>query len=196
MNQAFEEPADRRRRRTRAAILDAAAELFTENGFRRTGVEQLAETADVALSSIYANFPGGKADVYAVLACRSADEHVDAMRAALADVAPDEFTAAVFDEYRRYHREHPLAFRLLGLVDIEPSDTDLYGPARRRITDRLTGLVDEVVATSGVESGTVRREVVLMWATVNGLLGLRSQGFVDEAEYTRLLDDLRPGTAS
>ncbi|WP_448221460.1 TetR/AcrR family transcriptional regulator [Gordonia iterans] len=196
MTHALEEPADRRRRRTRAAILDAADALFAANGFRRTAVEQLAEAADVALSSIYANFPGGKADVYAVLACRSADEHVTAMRTAIDGVARGDFTAAVFDEYCRYHRENPLAFRLLGLVDIEPSDTELYGPARRRIASRLTGLVDEVIAAAGGDPGGARREILQMWATINGLLGLRSQGFVDATEYAQLLDDLRPGTSS
>lgn len=84
---------------------------------------------------------------------------------------------------------------MLGLVDIEPSDTELYGPARRRIADRLTGLVDEVIAAAGRDRDAARREILQMWATINGLLGLRSQGFIGAAEYRELLDGLRPGAA-
>ena len=51
-------------------------------------LDELAAAADVALTSIYSNFPGGKADLYAVLACRVGSEHVAAMEAAGWSTAP------------------------------------------------------------------------------------------------------------
>ncbi|OPX16143.1 helix-turn-helix domain-containing protein, partial [Gordonia sp. i37] len=56
MTSLLDEPRDRRRRRTRAAILDAAAELFAQNGFRATSVDGIAERADIALTTLYGNF--------------------------------------------------------------------------------------------------------------------------------------------
>ena len=64
----LEPPVDRRKRRTHTAVLDAAQVLFLREGYRGTTIDMLAAEADVAVSSIYANFREGKADVYAALA--------------------------------------------------------------------------------------------------------------------------------
>ncbi|MGK2954093.1 MAG: TetR/AcrR family transcriptional regulator, partial [Solirubrobacterales bacterium] len=63
---------DRRRRRTQKAVLDAAEELFVEVGYRSASLEAIADRADVAVSSIYFNFEGGKSDLYLALAERAA----------------------------------------------------------------------------------------------------------------------------
>lgn len=188
------EPADRRRRRTRAAVLDAAADLFLRQGFRRTSVDELADAADVALSSIYANFPGGKSDVYLALACRVTDQHVSEMSAALTS-AEDSLDVAMFDEYRRFHRDNPFAFRLIGLTDVDAADTELFGDARRRIHESLDGLVTAGVAASSLPSGDARSALLRWWATVNGLLTLRAHGFVGASELDALLDAERAAVA-
>jgi len=187
MTNPLQVPADRRRRRTRTAVLDAAAELFLRQGFRRTGVDELAAAADVALSSIYANFPGGKADVYLALACRVADQHVSEMTTAL-ESAEGSADIAMFDEYRRFHRDNPFAFRLIGLTDIDATDTELFGEARHMIFGLLDGLVTAGVAASSLPSGQARSAILRWWATVNGLLTLRAQGFVGASELDALLD--------
>jgi AcrR family transcriptional regulator len=48
--------------RTRARILDAAGTLFEANGYRPTTIRHIAETADVAVDTVYATF-GTKARV-------------------------------------------------------------------------------------------------------------------------------------
>ena len=45
----------------RQRILDAAAELFTSNGYERTSLEQVAEQAGVSKQTIYNNFPSKEA---------------------------------------------------------------------------------------------------------------------------------------
>lgn len=182
-------PTDRRRRRTRSAVLDAAAELFLRQGFRRTGVDELAAVADVALSSIYANFPGGKADVYLALACRIAEQHAAEMTAVV-DARPSDVPVelAAFDEYRRFHRENPLAFRVIGLADVDAADSESFDEARDTIRGLLSGLVDAATAASELPPVAARGEVLRWWATVNGLLSLRAQRFIDEVEMESMLD--------
>ncbi len=121
MTSLLDEPRDRRRRRTRAVILDAAAELFAQNGFRATSVDGIAERADIALTTLYGNFGDGKAQVYAVLAVRMAHVHDERMRAVLADRIGSSAAQAALEEYVRFHRDEPLAFRLLGLSDVDES---------------------------------------------------------------------------
>jgi len=46
--------------RSRAALIDAAAQLFRRQGYAATGVNQILETADVKAGSLYHHFPDGK----------------------------------------------------------------------------------------------------------------------------------------
>lgn len=189
------EPTDRRRRRTHNAVLDAAAGLFATRGFRQTSVDELARVADVALSSIYANFPGGKADVYAALACRIAREHAQEMADAISAVdGPVEL--AVFDAYLRFHASNPDAFRILGLSDVGSGDSELVDEARRMVRTLLAGVVDEAVAASTLNARAARMETLRLWGTVNGMIALGAQGFASTAEIDELLVAVRSDLAS
>ncbi|RVW03163.1 TetR/AcrR family transcriptional regulator [Rhodococcus xishaensis] len=178
-------------------MLDAAEVLFTERGYRETSVEDLAKAADVAVTSVYGNFPGGKAEVYAVLGCRTARDHAARM-SDVVDAAPDGAAAAraALIEYIRFHRDYPLAFRLLGLTDIadtasrgKSSGADVARRARAEVAVRLGGVVDHVVRrVSGTpaDEADVRTDVLLAWATVNGVLSLLQQNLID----AKTADDL------
>ncbi|TSE01065.1 TetR/AcrR family transcriptional regulator [Skermania sp. ID1734] len=190
MSSLLDEPTDRRRRRTRNALLDAALSLFAERGYRQTSVDDLAERADVALSSIYANFPGGKADVYAALAHRLAVAHAEQMRARLAQPEGRSELAA-FDEYVRFHRANPLAFRLLGLTDVDGSDSDYVGAVRAEIRAILTAVAADIVAASSLPPQEAEEQALLMWASVNGVLSLRAQGFIGDDIADRLIGAVR-----
>ncbi|WP_420039381.1 TetR/AcrR family transcriptional regulator [Gordonia sp. MP11Mi] len=189
------EPSDRRRRRTHNAVLDAAADLYASHGFRETSVDELASAADVALSSIYANFPGGKADVYAALACRIARQHADEMAAAIA-AAREPVELAVFDAYLRFHADAPAAFRILGLSDLGRDDSELVTQARRIVRDLLGGVLDATVAASTLDAGSARGEALRLWGTVNGLIALRTQGFATASEVEDLLAPVRAELAA
>ena len=54
----------RRRARTRRAILTAAGRLFAERGYTATTMEAIAETADVAVETVYVRF-GSKRNLLA-----------------------------------------------------------------------------------------------------------------------------------
>jgi AcrR family transcriptional regulator len=85
--------------RTRAAIEAAALELFAEQGFANTTVEQIAEAADIATRTFFRHFPSKDAVLFGdptreadrmreVLATRPTDEHpMRSVAAALLDAA-------------------------------------------------------------------------------------------------------------
>ncbi|MFC7451378.1 TetR/AcrR family transcriptional regulator [Rhodococcus daqingensis] len=188
---SLDPPADRRRRRTHTAVLDAADLLFTRDGYRATSVDALANEADVALSSIYANFPGGKTDVYAALACRTADEHAVGMRATLAgDTAVDRLLAA-FDAYVAFHRSRPLAFRILGLTDVDDRESEVVTEARTRIDRTLIGITHDLAAAIGAQLPGTEELVLLTWASVNGVLSLEHRHTITRATADSLIDMAR-----
>lgn len=47
---------ERRKARTRATILEAASQLFREQGFERTSIAQIAEAADTGVGTLYGYF--------------------------------------------------------------------------------------------------------------------------------------------
>jgi len=174
---------DRRRRRTYTAVLDAAERLFARHGYRRTTIEALADDADVAVSSIYSNFVGGKPDVYAALAWRIAQRHAEQMGRGGRDAV------AHFDNYVAFHHDNPLAVRLLSLHDVASEDSELVVKARAQIEALLDSVVQKVTA-SLAESycDTDPRALVLyVWASVNGMFSLRQRGAVDDATLRQML---------
>lgn len=178
----LETPTDRRKRRTHTAVLDAARSLFLEHGYRSTTIEMLAGAADVAVSSIYANFAGGKADVYAALAWRTTTTHVDEMKGSTSIVD-------AFDRYVTFHRKNPLALRLLSLYDVATTESELVALAKPRIDEALQALVETVtrdITASGCDTDP-RVLVLTTWAAVNGAVSLRQRGVVDEKTLDAML---------
>ena len=53
--------------RSRAALIDTAAQLFRRQGYAATGVNQILETADVKAGSLYHHFPNGKQELAAAV---------------------------------------------------------------------------------------------------------------------------------
>ncbi|MFI8385670.1 TetR/AcrR family transcriptional regulator [Streptomyces sp. NPDC085540] len=76
---------ERKKARTRQALADAAVRLFTERGFDDVGVREVAEAADVSLSTLFKHFPSKEALVFDL------DEDVEsALVAAVRDRAPGQ----------------------------------------------------------------------------------------------------------
>ncbi|MFI9048108.1 TetR/AcrR family transcriptional regulator [Streptomyces sp. NPDC053427] len=55
---------ERKKALTRQALADAALRLFTERGYDNVGVREVAEAADVSLSTLFKHFPGKEALVF------------------------------------------------------------------------------------------------------------------------------------
>ncbi|MDX1872770.1 TetR/AcrR family transcriptional regulator [Mycolicibacterium sp. 120266] len=53
--------------RSRAALLDTAAQLFRRQGYAATGVNQILDIAHVKAGSLYHHFPDGKAELAAAV---------------------------------------------------------------------------------------------------------------------------------
>ncbi len=72
---------EQRRARTRAAVLDAAAESFASRGFHGTSVDDVAAAAGVSKGAIYYSFPS-KDDLFVALLEQRTQAWVSAMNSA------------------------------------------------------------------------------------------------------------------
>ena len=177
------EKIDRRRRRTQKAVLDAAEELFIEHGYRAATLEAIAERADVAISSIYFNFAGGKSDLYLALAKRTAVINEEVLEPAY-DPALDPFEQliAVGRAYSKFHLDNPLALRLLSLHDVDREGDERVAAAREEIRasifsmlERLEGLIQEALDAGGNEGASARAVTVFLFGSWNGVLSMHSR---------------------
>lgn len=120
---------ERRKARTRAAILEAARKLFQEQGFESTSIAQIAEAADSGVGTLYGYFSNKDDILHEVL--RSHAEQVN--REVLTQV--DENTPALericlgFDGFARYLRENRVLLHSAFQVDSRNPDSDANNPS-------------------------------------------------------------------
>lgn len=72
---------ERKKARTRQALADSALELFLARGYEDVTVAEIAEAADVSVTTLFNHFPGGKP----ALVFDEADEREAALVAAVRD---------------------------------------------------------------------------------------------------------------
>jgi len=179
-----------RRERTRTAILDAAEQAYARTGgYRATTVGAIAEHADVAVATLYDHF-AGKLGVYLAVAERLVRRNEEYVAEARRSAPPGlERAVAIGESYVRFHLDHPHAFRLVGLADIDGPVPEPVRLARRAIDRRLAAMLRSLAAELEVAAadGTIapvpaRRASTVMWASLNGVLALHARGALPRAE--------------
>ncbi len=121
---------ERKKQRTRQAIVEAATRLFAEHGYAETTLAEVAEEAEVALSTIFNYFPGKPDIVFAMM-----DALIDSAQARVVE-RPDGETAThavlgwVREVLPELERPYTEAIRRSG--DIIRSDRDLVAAERLR----------------------------------------------------------------
>lgn len=151
-----------RARRTRAALVQAAAELFVQRGYAGTTVEQIARRAGVARPTVFTAVPGGKPQLLTLardwaLAGDEAPVPVPErpwFRAAMEQQDPAELLRRQAGNYRRIHER---AARLeLELAAAARGDSDLAELHAQARAQRRAGAA--LVVRRLVELGAVSNQ--------------------------------------
>jgi AcrR family transcriptional regulator len=82
----------RRRENTRSRLMDAAAQLFAEEGIDASSVEAICERAGFTRGAFYSNF-GSKEELFLALCERSADTTIRAVRERIASIEKSDLDA-------------------------------------------------------------------------------------------------------
>ncbi|MGH3318920.1 MAG: TetR/AcrR family transcriptional regulator [Streptosporangiaceae bacterium] len=183
--------------RTRAAVLAAAGEEFTEQGYVEARVDRIAERAELTRGAVYSNFPSKRALYLAVL--------VDMVeRAAIAEIAPASpaSTGEALGAFARVWLERlPLADdtpagghlqlrSLSGVLDDEPVRTALTQVIR--LEALLLALVLESHRPLPTERARRVRLAELVLTLLNGSGGFAetAPGFGDPFDVARACEHL------
>ena len=175
---------DRRRARTHAAILDAAEDVFRRAGHDAARIEDVAESADVSVGSIYVHF-GGKHGLYAALVERALELFATYMaRSDDPAFTPLERVLAGGDAYLRFHLDHPGAFQFVAFPAPSAGRGGSEGDeaVEERIRERVGGLltwfagqIDAAVAAGEARPVDSLRLTRYLWGAWNGVVSLSRQ---------------------
>jgi AcrR family transcriptional regulator len=183
--------------RTRAALLGAARELFTERGFAQTGRDDIAERAGVTRGALYHHF-ASKADVVAAV--------VDELEAELVDrvVAAGRAGTGPLDQLRRSCRayidactepaiarilltEAPAVLSLAQCRAIDESCVRLLGVALSRAAAEGTDVPGDPDIAAGLLVGMLNEAAMLVGAADNPLVERERVSSTVDAFIERLL---------
>ena len=170
------EKAERRR-----VILDAAREVFFENGIHRATVDAVAARAEVSKGTIYLYFTS-KESILAHLLLESLSilgEHLGEAAVSSRSLPPEERIRKLAWAYLHFAQDHPNRFRLLMAMDRgrfqEQVPEDLYEEILAQSTSNLK-LVAQVIE-QGIEQGAFApgdpwQTAGVLWAALNGVVTL------------------------
>jgi TetR/AcrR family transcriptional regulator len=192
---------ERRKARTAGAILDAAERLFLGRGYTATTMDDLSDTADVAVGSIYAHF-GGKEGVYSALVDRAlALDRRYSEEGFAVGKRPLEQLVGIGEGYLRFARDHPAYFRLFRFPPPDrPSAEQAPGPAARiaeRISlevARMAGLLREAVEEGVIRPVDPEPMARFMWAAWDGVIAAHlgpANMDISDAEFEQMLNQAR-----
>jgi AcrR family transcriptional regulator len=112
-----------RKQRTRAAILSAAAELFTRQGYETSTMQEIATLADVGLGTMYGYFPS-KEDVLRTILDERRQQAASRSAAAVAAARStlDRICTVLDQVYLYLSDNRPLAMALFAIEASRPRD--------------------------------------------------------------------------
>lgn len=172
---------EREKEERRQSILQAAREVFFENGFHQATVEAVAERAEVSKGTVYLYFES-KETILAHLLLEGLRKLVDELEEAYATMDPlpaDERLRRLGRAYFRFFQREPRYFHFLTAMD-RGRFREVVAPVvyQKALETSMEGL-DWVVRAveQGIEEGTfrecdVRQAAATLWATLNGVLEL------------------------
>jgi AcrR family transcriptional regulator len=189
---------ERKKQKTRQAIVEVAARLFSEQGYSDTPLAQVAEEAEVALSTIFNYFPGKPDIVFAGLdeIIRSAHERV--VERPEGEPAVDAVVSWVGDVLPEVERPYTTGFMLF--PQVIAAEPELHAEERLRVA-LLEDELAKAFARDLGEAANGMRARVLAAIAVGGMVDVWNDWYahhagvadVDLTEVTTLKADYLRG---
>lgn len=191
----------------RNAILDAAGQLFTEQGLDRTTMDEVSRAAGYSKRTVYAYFPS-KEELHQHLVLRG----MRRLRELLDDIAGRrapfrESYGEICLALDAFYREEPLYFTgILGVIRlpdaIEPSPepaavvvSELFAEGEA-VNGIIAGLLERGIAEGALRSDlALLPTVFVLWSSLTGLIQLahNKASYIEHAMGLRTEEFLRSG---
>lgn len=195
------ERQERRKARTRAAVMAAAQRLFLQRGYHAATLETIANAADVSVRSVYVHF-GDKAGLYSALLDEALklDKHYSDEGWESGD-GPLGRLFGLAEGYLRFCRNHPELFKIFRFPPPDAADAAGLEAAGGRVAARvraevarMAGALSEAVDCGQIRPVPAEATAAFLWAAWDGVLVCSVQpdhlGLTD-TEFEAVLDQAR-----
>ena len=173
------------RREMRAAILDEARRMLTEEGASALSMRAIARALGYSPAALYEYFPS-KEDIFAALYFEGADGLAGQLRAVRDSMPADSSVHATLNmmgrAYRDYAQEHPELFRLVFGDSARHGQRPANEMGERPGFDDLVAAIEHGIATGEVDAPAAEPVGVACWSIVHGFVVLESAGFLGRGE--------------
>src|SRR6476660_9941325 len=189
----IKERQERDREAVRRAILDAARELFTAEGYQNVSIRKIAERIEYSPAAIYSYF-SSKDDIFFALADEgfhllgSPSEADDAAQRKA--MPPLERVRAIFWHFYEFSLEHPQYFALMFVDRSVPRITREYErftfvrDMKSRIVEQIQGCIDAKVLPATLDPIVACRLLVM------AVLGVATMRLSDRLARAENADEL------
>lgn len=125
----------------RAAILDAALEVFSRSGYHGASIDEISQQAGISKALIYEHFPSKK-DLHASLLERHVQDIFERLAQSAATPEPGEVRLRRgVEAFLEWSETHPDAFRLLFRDTFEADVADVLRRLQKQATLAIAGLM-------------------------------------------------------
>ena len=163
--------------RTREQILEAARQLFVDEGYEAVSVRKIAERAKITHGTIYVHFKD-KDDLLYQVSEEQFSRLLNRMRRLPRSREPVRRLRESLLEAIRFGIEHPNDYQLMmGL-----QTTNQWGPNSERVEQFLSSLIKEAIAAGELSSTEPVLDLAVLLAMVHGLVLISSEGTLSESE--------------
>lgn len=158
----------------REQLIGVARELFAEQGYEATSVEEIAEQAGVTKPVVYEHF-GSKEAMYTVVADREVRTLVDRIKEALTPGHPRRTIVRAVDAFLGYIEEDKAGFGIL----IRDRPTGTGGGTLPNVLDEVAEAVEALLATELKARGYSKKMAPILARSLVGMIAMPGQWWRD-----------------
>ena len=173
---------------TRRRILDAASDLFVEDGYQAVSVRKIASRANVSHGTIYIHFQD-KDDLLYQASEEQFTRLLSRLRRLPRSREPLQRLGDALLETMRFGLDHPNEYQLMmGLRTTfgGPKSVNQWGPSADQVESFFTGLLDDVYGSSEAARRDRTLDELLLLAIMHGVVIEGMPGEVDRERGERL----------
>jgi AcrR family transcriptional regulator len=185
------ERREREKANTRQLILDAARELFVEDGYDAVSMRKIADKIEYSPTAIYVHFEDKDALLTELSVCDFKD-FTEQFAAVPRDLPAIERLAGIGRAYVRFGVDHPAQYRHLFMVPRTVSPDVMAQKPEIDPYDILRQAVVEVIAEGRIHADWADPDLVaqLLWSGIHGVVALRITHPAKARVELRTVDEL------
>jgi AcrR family transcriptional regulator len=164
----------------REQLIGVARQLFADQGFEATSMEEIAERAKVSKPVVYEHFKS-KEGIYAVIIDREVRSLVERIKAALSPGHPRRTIVRAVDTFLQYIEEEQAGFRIL----VRDAPDGSGRGSLPSVLDEIAQAVEELLAVELKDRGFTPKMAPVLSRCLVGMIAMPGQWWLEEGKPRR-----------